>query len=278
MPGFVRSYVLLAACALLCACDPFGGDGAASPTPGPSAEPALPTSDEATCAPGTKSCFGVCKAIDDPSVGCSATDCTSCEPLNAEGAMCKGTGAGFACGFDRCAAGFQDCDGSPANGCETSRNDSKNCGACGTVCTPTTPFCAWTGGAFGCVGACPEGTLLCSGACVTVASDVANCGGCGKACAKPGATATCANGTCAFACNASQGTTKDCGAQCVSPSDPAFCQNCQPCPTRPNTTVSCSSGQCSYRCAAGWYDCDGSQQNGCESRSMCWGGGGGGHW
>jgi hypothetical protein len=34
-----------------------------------------------------------------------------------------------------CATGFADCDGNPANGCETSTTTTSNCGTCGNACT-----------------------------------------------------------------------------------------------------------------------------------------------
>jgi len=33
-----------------------------------------------------------------------------------------------------CPAGYADCDGNPANGCETSLSTTTNCGACGHAC------------------------------------------------------------------------------------------------------------------------------------------------
>ncbi|MCP3102847.1 hypothetical protein LZ198_28615 [Myxococcus sp. K15C18031901] len=50
---------------------------------------------------------------------------------------------------EHCMAGFRDCDGNPANGCEVSvMDDAANCGACGTVC----------GGAASATGVCGGGT------------------------------------------------------------------------------------------------------------------------
>lgn len=58
--------------------------------------------------------------------GCGVT----CRPANATGACAAGT-----CGVGACAAGYGDCDGSAANGCETNvRASVAHCGSCGTLC------------------------------------------------------------------------------------------------------------------------------------------------
>jgi serine/threonine protein kinase len=45
-------------------------------------------------------------------------------------------GCGDVCTIWRCAVGFRDCDGRVADGCEVDiRNDARNCGHCGRVCT-----------------------------------------------------------------------------------------------------------------------------------------------
>jgi hypothetical protein len=85
-----------------------------------------------SCA-GTDACnVGAC----DPVNGCetvAAPDGTSCGLDNASGS-CK---AGV-CDDPVCTAGFGDCDGNPANGCEDNvSGDVNNCGACGNVCGPS---------------------------------------------------------------------------------------------------------------------------------------------
>jgi alpha-tubulin suppressor-like RCC1 family protein len=60
-----------------------------------------------------------------------------------------------------CATGFADCNGDPADGCETSVGTSANhCGACGRRCAPSQSCAAGT-----CVTACPAGQSACGGAC-----------------------------------------------------------------------------------------------------------------
>jgi hypothetical protein len=64
------------------------------------------------------------------------TDCLDCV-CNEQGTWtCSGFLDGN-CGGSQpptCLAGFGDCDGDPANGCEAPLDSSSNCGACGNVC------------------------------------------------------------------------------------------------------------------------------------------------
>jgi len=54
-----------------------------------------------------------------------------CRPANASGANCSNG----KCNYATCAAGFDDCDGIRANGCETFVDgDTANCGVCGKKC------------------------------------------------------------------------------------------------------------------------------------------------
>jgi hypothetical protein len=87
------------------------------------------------CAAGFADCDG------DATNGCEAdtrtavSHCGVCGRACAGGANGAATCAAGACGV-RCNAGFADCDGNAANGCEadTSR-DARNCGACGSACS-----------------------------------------------------------------------------------------------------------------------------------------------
>jgi hypothetical protein len=73
----------------------------------------------------------------------------ACVVANATAACVAG-----ACAVGTCNAGFADCDGDAANGCETTpADDVANCGACGHACAlaNATPVCA--------AGACAVGVL-----------------------------------------------------------------------------------------------------------------------
>ncbi|MFT3771345.1 MAG: MopE-related protein [Minicystis sp.] len=100
-------------------------------------------------------------------------------------------------------------------------------------------------------------------------TSAANCGACGNACNVPNATAACVNSACqigscnlGFAdCNGSAGD----GCETLLTTN----QNCGGCGVAcamPNGSASCATGTCALTaCNAGFYDCDGNPQNGCEA-------------
>jgi hypothetical protein len=91
----------------------------------------------AACPAGYSTCNG------PPANGCinlstSRMNCGACGNVcNLPNAITTGCFAGV-CEATSCAAGFQNCSGNPATGCETNlTNSSANCGACGNACAPT---------------------------------------------------------------------------------------------------------------------------------------------
>jgi hypothetical protein len=57
----------------------------------------------------------------------------ACAPTGVAAAVC----ANSACAYNKCSAGFSDCDNNPINGCELATgNDVNNCGGCAVVCLP----------------------------------------------------------------------------------------------------------------------------------------------
>lgn len=103
----------------------------------------------------------------EPSNGCevdrntSTLHCGGCgRPCNVPNAapLCtNGT-----CGINSCVAGFINCDGNAANGCEINiRTDPMNCGNCGTRC-PTGQMCV----SGNCFLICPDGQRPCGARCV----------------------------------------------------------------------------------------------------------------
>jgi hypothetical protein len=103
------------------------------------------------------------------------------------------------CGFSVCAAGYGDCNGNPADGCETSTaTDPNNCGACGAKCVGwNMDVVGCTAG--GCSGTCSAGFADCNGDLIDDGCEVQtdfdsrNCGACGVKC---GAGLTCYYGAC----------------------------------------------------------------------------------
>lgn len=126
--------------------------------------------------------------------------------------------------------GRLDCDGVVDNGCETSQPSNAHCGACGNACSADKP-CVWQdqiGGNVGC--GCPAGKLACTSSCIDVESDDRNCGQCGEEC------------------------------------DPAGGEGA---PQYPNMAYGCLDGTCGkLKCKAGFLDCDGNRENGCEASDL----------
>jgi hypothetical protein len=147
--------------------------------------------------------FGDC----DHSVGngCEIDERTNVDNCGACGHACPTVTNGVrgcaasTCVIATCNAGFGNCDGNTANGCEVNeQTDLANCGACGNVC-PAVP-----NGTRGCAaGVC--GVVSCNtnyGNCdlnpangceSNFLTDANNCGRCGNAC---GSGHSCVSGTC----------------------------------------------------------------------------------
>ncbi len=199
------------------------------------------------------------------------TDCgtcgTVCAPSSGAGSCSTGT-----CRVTNCANGFEDCDASSANGCETNIRTLSNCGACGLTCGYPNATASCAAGACTLVD-CVDGYGNCDGntgnGCETRTNTNASCGGCGVLCAPPNATGNCGTGTCAIAacnpgfadcdglvangCETSTRTLTDCGA-------------CHTACSRTGAVASCDSGTCSIgMCLATTGDCDGNDANGCET-------------
>lgn len=104
----------------------------------------VPTNGTCSCTPAAIACTtGYANCNSDLSDGCETltntaaacgSSCTNCNVAVAHAdAKCV---SGTSCDYNTCAAGWADCDGNRANGCETSTLTSTgNCGACGQACT-----------------------------------------------------------------------------------------------------------------------------------------------
>jgi len=204
--------------------------------------------------------------------GCEVDVQTSVTHCGACGARCDLRNATPSCQSGRCAvlrcdAGFADCDGDPANGCETSTRTPTHCGACRQVCAPANaaPTCAdGTCRILSCNGTFADCDRDVANGCeVDLASDRAHCGACGRPCA---AGMLCSARTCTTTCAP---PTVACGADCVDlAADPAHCGACgRRCPARARYALPlCRSGVCSAACEPSWGDCDGMEATGCETQ------------
>lgn len=97
----------------------------------------------ATCSAGFANCNG--QYGDGCEVNVTTVqNCGSCGNAcggrpNVAGYVCSGGG----CGIGSCAAGWANCNGSYADGCETSiSGDEFNCGTCGHLCPYNRPYCS----------------------------------------------------------------------------------------------------------------------------------------
>jgi hypothetical protein len=178
------------------------------------------------------------------------------------------------CSIARCDAGFGNCDGNDANGCETNLNESAaHCGMCGMLCAPTNAMGMCAGGTCR-VGECRTNFGDCNGTVTdgcesSLLTDPAHCGSCPAACpTRPNATATCSNGTCGAACNTGFGNcdgNPNNGCETDTRTSAAHCGGCGMACNLPNANATCTGGACRVTtCLTGYADCDGNPANGCE--------------
>jgi hypothetical protein len=179
------------------------------------------------------------------------------------------------CGILSCSAGFKDCDGLYATGCEAALlTDVNNCGTCGKKCTNPNGNATCNNGV--CSASCSAGSADCdknpdNGCEVSTKDDVANCGACGKICGKQNTTTSaCSNGSCNIACapgfSDCDGLTED-GCESSTATDVNNCGGCNVKCTNANGSTSCGNGKCLPICNAGTKDCDNNANNGCEANT-----------
>lgn len=183
-----------------------------------------------TCPPGS-----VCHELPGGAV-CEAT-CNAdrdCERLAGGGACCDGACFDLAtdarncgaCGVrcnpgpnvratscvarrcvSECKAGFGDCDGRPANGCESVLStDADNCGSCGARCDGLphvkSPSCAAGACLFSCLAPYADCDAIAANGCESnLTVDLANCGRCGFVCGGANNTPSCSQGMCTQICD-----------------------------------------------------------------------------
>lgn len=250
-----------------------------------------------SCDAGWSDCDG------DPSNGCE-TDLSATDSCGGCGVVCgtAGTIPGFpsvcventanqtfSCSL-ACAAGRENCNGIPNDGCEadTRNGDLNNCGGCGLSCvynnaatTCSNSNCVFQGcnedfgdcdaDMIGVGSGFPAGTNR-TGCEVYLVDNNAFCGSCTNSCSALSGTWACADDTCLV--NACPGDLLDCDSNptvCESNrNDPATCGNCSTnCLNAPKVTGATCSPDSTVKCTitsceAGYADCDGNHINGCE--------------
>jgi hypothetical protein len=187
-------------------------------------------------------CGGACVDPQTSVAHCGRCDNACAAPANGAAACVAG-----ACGLGACTAGFGNCDGNAANGCETNTGTSlAHCGLCGNACpTPPNAAAACTAGACG-LGSCTGPFRNCDGdttnGCeANTAANRSHCGRCGNACSTG---QECFAGSCA--CPVGQTL---CDGACVNLA--ANSLHCGACGRACPSGQVCRTGSCQSTCASG---------------------------
>ena len=145
------------------------------------------------------------------------------------------------CAVASCTAGWANCDGNDANGCETQLNTTTNCKSCGDTCSGGPNVISASCGPTACIVFCTPGFSNCNGSAsdgceAQLATDPLHCGSCAKNCstgAPAGTQPGCSAGQCTYNCSA--GT--------------ADCDNNGSCETNLSTSAT-NCGECGNSCGA----------------------------
>lgn len=216
-----------------------------------------------SCEPGFENCDG---AYDN---GCEANlqtpaSCGGCDARCADGQLCMAVGAGAECVED-CRGGTTQC----GDMCVDLMSNTSHCGRCDRSC-PDEPGSERACVAGECGFTCDPGFLDCAAApgCETPTDSLMHCGACDVACVRENATASCREarctiGTCSAGFGNCNGVDADGCEQTLTTLE--HCGRCGTACSRRNATASCDDRSCGIvACTAGFDDCDGVDDNGCE--------------
>lgn len=200
-----------------------------------------------------------------------ALHCGGCDVVCAEPPRGSPVCAASTCGL-ACDAGFDDCNATLDDGCETPLDRVNNCGGCGVRCRRdhAAESCP---GQMCMIGACDMGWGDCNtdpdDGCERDIRTLTDCGGCGTACTVDRGTPSCSTGTCGVSdCDAGfedcNGVAGDgCETRTGTLSD---CSGCGDACSFPNGVAACNSRSCELvDCMPGFGNCDMNDGNGCET-------------
>jgi hypothetical protein len=208
----------------------------------------------------------------DEHCGACGDVCNTSLPHSATGTRCMAGSCTLVC-----APGYGNCDGDPQTGCETSLDSLTHCGQCDMACARdnavascATGSCQITQCASSAYGDCNTED---DDGCETDLTLDATCGGCDSDCADVAGKPFCSGGQCgSISCTPPQADCDADGASCEVNLDtnPSHCGACgNACaftnaPTAHATLAGCVDRSCKITCEAGWGDCNGSYEDGCE--------------
>jgi hypothetical protein len=223
-----------------------------------------------TCVAGI--CTPVCAANyydcdHNPDNGCegnaTTADCCGHACTNANGStsctngLCKPV----------CSTGYGDCNGNPDDGCEAAVTTAD---CCGVACANGHGTTSCVGGV--CVPVCDASYYDCdrnpANGCEG-GNTVASC--CGKTCTNDHGTTACTNGVCVPSCAAGWA---DCDGNPANGCETSLAtlENCGGCGVAcapPRASASCSTGTCTITgCDAGYGNCNGNVDDGCETNIL----------
>jgi hypothetical protein len=239
---------------------------------------------EAACQITCDAGFGDCD--NDRANGCEKDVSRDVQNCGKCGTLCTPTQGGTPwcknniCGETVCPGGKGDCNGDPADGCETDlTTDAKNCKTCGNLCvvsngtaTCNNTVCAiatCTAPYDNCVGGYADG-------CETnTDTDLGHCGKCGNSCSVANGSAKCVTGMCGVKsctspnadCNGLPGD----GCEVNLSNNQTSCGGCgaagKNCNNAyGNATSHCQSSGCAFdTCAANYDNCNTDLGDGCEA-------------
>jgi hypothetical protein len=173
-----------------------------------------------------------------------------------------------------CVQGTDECDADLTEECETNvLTSSEHCGACGNVCEFDNAVAGCSGGECR-IETCEAPWGNCNedpdDGCETDTSATASdCGGCGRDCPDINGTPRCEDSACAIDCDEDHA---DCngepadGCEADVSGDVLHCGDCdEKCPEEPGNTAYCLNGECGETmCEAGYGNCNGDPDDGCE--------------
>ena len=224
-----------------------------------------------SCNAGYADCNSMAKDGCEVQISGDASNCGAC------GHVCSSANGAPSCAQGACQiacqAGFSNCDGDVANGCEVDTNNSlTNCGACKAVCMPAHASPACGGGActvFACVAGWADCDKAAGNGCeVSTTTDIANCGACGNACSGNNGAASCVASQCRINCAMGFGNCDGNvanGCESTLASDAKNCGACGYACAPAHATANCTNSVCGIAsCDLGWADCNHNPADGCE--------------